>query len=117
MTAITRAIWIRDPRLKMKNPSSHKIKRIIPITNKIPTFPPIFLTLIPEYSEIKVVNNLLCSSGQALRLKEPEISFASPIIMKIIEITRAKWIKGPRLRTKNPMNHETKRIKPKINNI
>ena len=41
MTAITSAIWIRAPRLKTNNPSSHKIKRIIPIIKgKVSKQPP-----------------------------------------------------------------------------
>jgi hypothetical protein len=43
MTAITRAKWTSKPRLKTKNPSSYKIKRIIPIINKIPMLPPLFI--------------------------------------------------------------------------
>ena len=54
MTPITSAIWMRVPRLRTKNPSSHKIARIIPITNKILMLPPCY-SLSPFVNTIAFV--------------------------------------------------------------
>ena len=58
MTAIISAMWIRPPRLKAKNPRSHKIKRIIPIINNIPISPfPFFEVGCLFYSENHLTDN------------------------------------------------------------
>jgi hypothetical protein len=57
MIPITSAIWIREPRLNTKNPSSHKIKRIIPINNKRPMLPPFYLSAAFFRPEHHLVHN------------------------------------------------------------
>jgi hypothetical protein len=55
MTAMTSAMWISPPKVgKTNKPSNQRMKRIIPIINKIPIFfpPPVskkILDLLPLY--------------------------------------------------------------------